>query len=67
MSFKITEITVAHEKTPLGMDIKEPPIAWKFKSDSENMKQSSARILVGTTVGGGDMWDSGVMPTARSG
>lgn len=66
MSFKITEITVAHEKTPLGMDIREPLIAWKFAADDKNMKQRSARILVGTAATNSDMWNSGVMTTDRS-
>lgn len=66
MNFRITEITIAHEKTPLGMDIREPSIAWKFTADGKNMKQCSARILVGTTDGGRDMWDSGIMMTDRS-
>lgn len=66
MDFRITEITIAHEKTPLGMDTKEPSIAWKFTADGKNMKQCSARILVGTTDGGRDMWDSGLMMTDRS-
>lgn len=63
MSTKISEITIANEVSPLGMDIKKPRIAWKFLSDENSIKQRAARIYAGTSRGGGDMWDSGRLDT----
>lgn len=60
MSFSISEITIAHEKTLLGLDIKKPSIAWKYKSEEKSMKQRSVRIFVGTLSQSSDMWDSGI-------
>lgn len=66
MSFIISEITIAHEISPLGMDIKSPQIAWKFKSDESGMKQQTARICVNACKSGEQMWDSGILETSRS-
>lgn len=66
MSLSISEITIANEISPLGMDIKTPQIAWKFKSDEKNMKQSCARICVKESESGTEFWDSGELETDRS-
>ena len=66
MSLGISEITIANEISPLGMDIKFPQIAWKFKSDECGMKQRSARICVNEIKSGKEMWDSGTLETDRS-
>lgn len=66
MSLHISEITVANEISPLGMDIKSPQIAWKFKSDESGMKQRQVRICVSERESGKELWDSGILETDRS-
>ncbi|WP_337099867.1 alpha-L-rhamnosidase [Paenibacillus sp. YIM B09110] len=63
MSYTITDITIMHEREPIGIDEGKPVIAWKFASEENNMKQTSARIIVGSTPNGHDLWDSGPMHT----
>ncbi|WP_182300213.1 alpha-L-rhamnosidase [Cohnella cholangitidis] len=63
MSYCISEITVHYETEPIGLDEKKPVFAWKFVSDNNDMKQTAARLLVGTIPGGADQWDSGWIDT----
>ena len=62
----ISEITIAHELSPLGTDAANPQIAWKFTTDEQNFIQRTARITVGTKHNSADMWDSGELLTDRS-
>lgn len=66
MSTAISEITIAHELSPLGTDAASPQIAWKFTTDEQNFMQRAARITVGTKPSSADMWDSGELLTDRS-
>lgn len=66
MSTSISEITIAHELSPLGTDAANPRIAWKFTTDEQNFIQRTARITVGTELCSADVWDSGELITDRS-
>lgn len=48
----------------------EPRFSWNFESDAKNVKQTSYRIIVASTLDGalrgvGDLWDSGVIYSDR--
>ena len=46
------------------LDTNEARFSWNFESDAQNVKQTSYRIIVASTLNGaleglGDLWDSG--------
>lgn len=59
--FHIYDIKINELENPLGLDIKSPRFSWKLRSEKQNTMQKKAQILVGTTPGASDVWDSGVM------
>lgn len=64
--FRITEVMVEYQKNPLGLDVRRPRISWRMESERQGCRQSAWRILVGTTAGAGNMWDSGRVESDRS-
>jgi len=51
-------------------DTNEPRFSWNYESDANNVKQTSYRIIVASTLDGaikgvGDLWDSGVINSDR--
>ncbi len=61
----------AYLKNPLGIDTKEPNLAWKVRSDIQNTRQTAYHILVASSPevlanNKGDLWDSGRVPSGES-
>ena len=65
-NFSIKEIRINEMTTPIGIDIEKPVFSWLLESEATNMRQTGARIRVGTALGQGDCWDSGKLQTDRS-
>lgn len=61
--FNIYDIKINELENPLGLDNKKPRFSWKLRSEKKNTMQKRAQILVGTTRGASDYWDSGVLET----
>lgn len=59
--FHIYDLKINELENPLGLDVKSPRFSWKLRSEKQNTVQKKAQILVGTTPGVSDFWDSGVM------
>lgn len=66
MSFQITEILIDQEKSPLGTDMKNPLISWKFQADENGACQKKYRILVWQKEKEKLMWDTGILENGRS-
>ncbi|MBQ2188096.1 MAG: family 78 glycoside hydrolase catalytic domain [Bacteroidales bacterium] len=52
------------------LDTNEPRFSWNYESDAKNVKQTSYRIIVASTLDGalkglGDLWDSDVINSDR--
>ncbi len=65
-SFQIREIKINEVTEPLGIDIEKPVFSWILDDKKAGMRQTAARILVGTSSGEADFWDSGLIHTDRS-
>ncbi|QQE77968.1 family 78 glycoside hydrolase catalytic domain [Alicyclobacillus sp. SO9] len=68
---KIQDLFVESRKYPLGVDAHKPSFGWSFQETRRRgAGQSAYRIIVTTSVDNlaanvGDMWDSGVIGSAR--
>lgn len=60
----ITDLTVEHLDTPLGLDIACPRFSWKLRCQRENTVQSSYRLLI--TAGEEIAADTGRMEDSQS-
>lgn len=65
-NYEIKEIRINEMTTPMGLDLEKPVFSWIFEASEPDMKQTAARILVGTKPGQADAWDSGQIRTDRS-
>lgn len=70
-SIKTDHLTVEKRKNLLGCDLRVPRFGWQIKSDKNNVRQESYRILVSSTSEKataleGDVWDSGTVMSDSS-
>lgn len=58
--------TVEHHAAPLGVDTARPRFGWRLDSTQRQQLQAGYQLQVSSTAtGGGDMWDSGRVPSDR--
>ncbi len=70
-NISVSNLTVDRRLNPMGLDIKNPRFGWQIKSNQNNLRQTSYRILVATSEAlleknRADMWDSGVVMSDSS-
>src|SRR3954462_9593349 len=51
---------------PLAVDNSTPRLSWRLESDQRADQQTAYQILVGTSPGKSDLWDSGRVHSAES-
>ena len=66
MSFCMNKLFVEYQEQPLGLDEAVPRFSWLLGGDGKDIRQEACRILVGTSEGDRDCWDSGRMETSES-
>ncbi len=69
--FNIVDLRCEDKVSPLGIDIAQPLLSWKFESDSRDFMQKAYRVLVASDPSildgnRGDLWDSGEVAGAMS-
>lgn len=64
--FYISEVQTEYQKNPLGLDTEQPHFLWKVAKEEGSYIQGAYRILVGTTRGAQDVWDSGKVESRES-
>ncbi|MFB7248428.1 family 78 glycoside hydrolase catalytic domain [Streptomyces populi] len=58
--------TVERRDNPLGVDTARPRFGWRLDSTERQQRQAGYQIQVSSTAaGGGDLWDSGRVPSGR--
>ncbi|RXG32191.1 alpha-L-rhamnosidase [Leeuwenhoekiella marinoflava] len=58
-------------KNPLGIDVLDPRLSWRFKTSAPNIEQQAYQILVASSpaqlaANEADLWDSGKVQSAES-
>jgi alpha-L-rhamnosidase len=66
-----TELRCEYLKTPLGIDVLHPRLAWILNSDERDQRQTAYQILVTSSAAklranAGDLWDSGKVDSDQS-
>lgn len=65
--FVVYDVRTEYRKNPLGIDVKEPRISWKLKSDQKNVKQQTYHLQVSSDESFDEIiWDSGVIQSDQS-
>ena len=64
--FYISEVQTEYQKNPLGLDTTQPHFLWKIAQEEGSYIQGAYRILVGTSRGAHDVWDSGKVESRES-
>jgi alpha-L-rhamnosidase len=59
------QLTVNGRTNPLGIATNDVSFSWAITSQERGVVQSAYQIRVGTTAGGADVWDSGLVVSAR--
>lgn len=67
-SVRVENLRCEYRVAPMGLDIAKPRLSWTLASKGRNVRQSAYQIIVASsrgllTVGGGDLWDSGKVPS----
>lgn len=66
MSYFIKDILVETEANPLGIDIRNPLISWKFSSEEKGMVQKAYQLTVKDSSFGKIVWDTGKVESDES-
>ena len=67
MSFKVSNIFVEYQSTPLGIDERKPRFSWLMESDEKAVRQTACKITVlQTGAEEKTVWDSGELQTENS-
>jgi alpha-L-rhamnosidase len=61
----VERLTVNGRANPLGIATNDISFSWAITSQARGVVQSAYRIRVGTTAGGADVWDTGLVASAR--
>jgi alpha-L-rhamnosidase len=62
----VTGLTTERQTAPVGIDAARPRFGWRLTSAAAGQVQGRYQIAVGTTAGGNDVWDSGVVASGQS-
>lgn len=70
-SVTITNLKCEYLENPAGVDVLNPRLSWKLKSDQRGEKQTAYRILVASSQENldkdiGDLWDTGKVKSDQS-
>lgn len=60
----LTDLTIEHQDSPIGIDCPSPRFAWKLNSDTQSVKQTAYQILL--TVDGAVVADTGRIASDQS-
>ena len=71
-SVRPTRLRVEYADQPLGLDEPHPRFSWLLEAaggqaDPQPLAQSAYQVVVGTTGGEGDVWDSGKVESSANG
>lgn len=66
MDFRMKDIFIEHQKTPIGLDEAKPRFSWTLDGDGKNIRQAACRIQVEDMEDKKLMWDSGRLATRES-
>ena len=66
MDFRIKDIFIEHQKTPIGLDETTPRFSWTLTGEGKNILQAACRIQVEGMEDKKLMWDSGKLMTRES-
>ncbi len=64
-AFTAEQLTVNGRTNPLGIATNDISFSWAITSLERSAVQSAYQIRVGTTAGSADVWDSGLVATAK--
>jgi alpha-L-rhamnosidase len=65
----VYDLTCEHKVNPIGIDVKEPSLSWKIKSEGKNITQSAYAIRVfrsPTFSNSSSVWESGKINSTTS-
>jgi alpha-L-rhamnosidase len=63
----IYDLRCEYKKNPIGIDVKEPRLSWKIKSEARNVQQTSYEVLVSEDKDFINLlWDSGKIESCNS-
>jgi alpha-L-rhamnosidase len=70
-SIRSTDLRCEYLENPLGIDVAQPRLSWKFQSQFRGQKQTAYRIIVASSrekldKNLGDLWDTGRVQSDRS-
>ena len=70
-TLSVKDLRCEYLENPLGIDVKEPRLAWKLQSSISDTHQAAYRILVASSPevlanNEGDLWDSNRVPSEES-
>lgn len=70
-SLEPVDLTCEYLRDPVGVDVLQPRLSWKLKSDMRGQKQTGYHLIVASTRDKldqnlGDLWDSGEVLTDQS-
>ncbi|MCF0132442.1 MAG: family 78 glycoside hydrolase catalytic domain [Blautia sp.] len=66
MHYTIRQIFVETQIEPIGLDIRNPLISWKFSSEEKGMRQSAYHLQVSEEITGDVVWDTGILSLEES-
>ncbi|MEU4219095.1 family 78 glycoside hydrolase catalytic domain [Actinoplanes sp. NPDC026623] len=59
-------LTTERRADPVGVDARRPRFGWRLVATAAGQVQGRYQVVVGTTAGGADVWDSGQVASAQS-
>lgn len=70
-ALRVERLRCEYRENPLGIDVARPRLSWVLASKERDQRQTAWHILVASTEGllrsgRGDIWDSGLVPSAQS-
>ena len=64
-ALSVGQATTNARANPLGIGSDDLSFAWSIRSETRGTTQAAYQVRVGTTEGGGDVWDSGKVESDR--
>ena len=64
-SIQVQDVRCEYERNPLGIDVREPRLSWKFVSEQRGVVQSAYQIRV-TNEQGAVVWETGKVLSDQS-
>ena len=62
---RAVRLTTGQLADPLGVGLDAPRFGWQLRAEGNGRAQSAYRIVVGTTPGAADVWDSGQVDSSE--